>query len=235
MNIAWFSEQDIIEFPNSNMALSEPDGLLAAGGNLSVATLTQAYCQGIFPWFEEGQPILWWSPSQRAIIDTSNIHIAKNLKKLINKQRYHIKVDTNFEQVIQHCCAITDERQVTWITSEMQTAYLQLFKLGIAHSIEVYNSSNQLVGGLYGVFIRNCFCGESMFNRESNTSKLALVALATLLKDNGCQTIDCQLPTLHLSSMGAISVARASFLKKLQAMQDNTRLIQQSWKTLWQL
>lgn len=234
MNIAWFSEQDIIEFPNPNTALSEPDGLLAAGGNLSVVTLTQAYCQGIFPWFEDGQPILWWSPSQRAVIDSNHIHIAKNLKKLINKQRYHIKVDTNFEEVIKCCCTITDERQATWITREMQTAYLQLFKLGIAHSIEVYNHDNQLVGGLYGVFIRNCFCGESMFSRESNTSKLALVALATLLKDNGCQTIDCQLPTQHLSSMGAISVARSNFLKQLQAMQDNTCLVQQSWTTLWQ-
>lgn len=234
INITWFDEQDIEQFPSPTRALSEPDGLLAAGGNLSEKTLFAAYRQGIFPWFEDGQPILWWSPSQRAVIATQQIHVGKNMKKLIKQNRYTLAVDTDFAAIVQSCSEITNNRQGTWITDTMRAAYQRLFEQGIAHSVAVYNHEQRLVGGLYGVFVRNCFCGESMFSREANTSKLALIALANFLQTHHCDWIDCQMPTPHLAAMGAKSIPRAEFLATLQSMQDNTRLLQRNWTTLWQ-
>lgn len=235
LNITWFDEQDISVFPDPSRALKEPDGLLATGGNLSLKTLTQAYRQGIFPWFEQGQAILWWSPAQRAVIETDHIHIAKNMRKLINRGQYTIKADTNFNQVLQQCSQVSPTREATWITPEMQAAYQRLFEQNLAHSVEVYNAANELVGGLYGVFIRNCFCGESMFSREPNTSKLALIALSIFLRQNQCRLIDCQLPTPHLLSMGATVIPRRVFITQLSTLADNLRLSQRSWVKLWQL
>ncbi len=236
LNIAWFDDADITTFPNTDTALVEPDGLLALGGNLSVATLTTAYRCGIFPWFSDEDPIMWWSPSQRAIIRPNHIHISKNMKKLIRQQRYRITIDTDFSSVLKHCSTDTNiiERQETWITTEMQWAYQELFAKNIAHSVEVWNKNDELVGGLYGVFVRNCFCGESMFSRESNTSKLALIYLAQFLLSHQCEVIDCQLPTTHLMSLGAEVISRKAFISNLSKTEDNQLLIKNNWGELWQ-
>ncbi|PID64904.1 MAG: leucyl/phenylalanyl-tRNA--protein transferase [Gammaproteobacteria bacterium] len=243
MNIAWFDGQDILHFPSVERALAEPDGLLAIGGNLSVETLRNAYENGIFPWFDETQPIMWWSPSIRAVIQTRHIHISKNMHKLIRQtqkqgqshgqSRYQITADRHFSAVVAACSAVKATRQSTWITKAMQQAYQQLYDNGIAHSIEVCNADKQLVGGLYGVFVKNCFCGESMFSGEKNTSKLALIALAEFLNRHGCPLIDCQLPTAHLATMGAVEIPRKAFINQLKNMPANSALVQQNWITRW--
>lgn len=230
LNVPWFSDKDIAEFPAVESALREPDGLLLIGGNLSVSTLNKAYRSGVFPWFEDGQPIMWWSPSIRAVIPTAEIHISKNMKKLLNQQRYRVQVDTDFTEIVEAC----SDREATWITRSMRDAYQTLHEQGIAHSIGVYDENRHLVGGLYGVFTKNCFCGESMFSHQANTSKLALIALARFLHNNGCRWIDCQLPTAHLSVMGAIGMPRAEFVEMLRKMQDNHYLINNKWRDLWQ-
>ncbi len=236
LNIAWFDNADISTFPDIDTALVEPDGLLALGGNLSVATLTQAYRCGIFPWFSDDDPIMWWSPSQRAIIRPSHIHISKNMKKLMRQQRYRITIDKTFSSVLQHCSTDSHiiERQETWITTEMQWAYQELFAKNIAHSVEVWNEKDELVGGLYGVFVKNCFCGESMFSGEKNTSKLALIHLAQFLQSYRCEVIDCQLPTAHLMSLGANVMPRKDFISMLNQSDDNQQLINKNWSALWQ-
>ncbi|PIE42255.1 MAG: leucyl/phenylalanyl-tRNA--protein transferase [Gammaproteobacteria bacterium] len=247
-NITWFDNSDILAFPNVERAMNDPDGLLAAGGNLSVPTLSLAYRSGIFPWFDNDQPILWWSPSVRAIIDTGDIHVSKNMKKLIRQSRYSVRADTCFDTVIERCARANAHRPATWITDDMRRAYQTLFNCGVAHSIEVFSgkddpednsgksskkSPGRLVGGLYGVFVRNCFCGESMFSTEPNTSKLALIQLARFLQAQRCEIIDCQLPTPHLASMGAVEVPRNAFIKRLTTMQDNHHLVAKQWDSLW--
>ncbi len=235
-DIAWFNDNDIVDFPNPEVALTDPDGLLAIGGNLSVATLTTAYQNGIFPWFSESDPIMWWSPSKRAIIRPNHIHISKNMKKLMRQQRYRISLDNAFLSVVENCSTDTKiiGRKETWITANMQSAYQRLFAENIAHSVEVWNQDNQLVGGLYGVFVKNCFCGESMFSQESNTSKLALIHLARFLLFYQCELIDCQLPTPHLTSLGAETISRKTFIGQLEQMQFNEILIENAWSHLWQ-
>lgn len=235
-NITWLEQTDIEYFPAPELALKDPDGLLAIGGNLSAPTLLAAYRRGIFPWFSDGDPIMWWSPSERAVIIPQQIHISKNLKKLIRQQRYQVTVDRQFATVIKHCSQSTTltPRSETWITEAMQQAYQGLFDKGDAHSVEVWNKDQQLVGGLYGVFVKNCFCGESMFSSESNTSKLALIYLANFLHNAGAELIDCQIPTAHLASMGAVTLSRQEFLSKLNKMEENITLIKQPWNNLWQ-
>ncbi len=236
LNIPWFDEtQDILQFPSPNQALDDPDGLLAAGGNLSTKTLSQAYSQGIFPWYTEDQPILWWSPSQRAIIKTHEIHVSKNMAKLCRQGRYQVSFDKDFEAVIEHCSDSShrkDAQDGTWITEEMQFAYKNLFGHGIAHCVGVYDRAGELVGGLYGVFVKNCFCGESMFSLVPNASKLALIHLAKFLEKHGCHDIDCQLVTPHLLSMGAKEVSRGSFLHNLSKQIDNPQLTHKNWNNL---
>lgn len=225
LNVPWFSDNDITEFPSVELALREPNGLLVIGGNLSVQTLQSAYRSGVFPWYEAGQPIMWWSPSMRAVVPAADMHVSKNMAKLIRQNRYQIKFDSDFAAIVSACSA----REATWITEEMQVAYLRLYQLGIAHSVGVYDDDNTLVGGLYGVFTRNCFCGESMFSHMPNTSKLALIALADFLQRHGCAIIDCQLPTAHLQRMGAVAVPRADFISLLQSMTENQALISRKW------
>lgn len=232
LNIPWYPEADIEQFPDVDSALTEPDGLLSVGGNLSVTTLTSAYRQGVFPWFSEGDPIMWWSPSERAIIPTNAIHISKNMRKLIKQQRYHSRCDTAFAEVVR-LCGDTTIRDETWITDDMRQAYQLLHQQGRAHSIEIYDDTQQLVGGLYGVFSANVFCGESMFSAQPNTSKLALIALADFLLAHGCPLIDCQLPTSHLSRMGAVSLSRSDFIKQLINMPKNEFLAGKNWEALW--
>lgn len=205
-------------FPDPNTALDDPDGLLAVGGNLQPDTLISAYYNGIFPWYNKDDPILWWSPSTRCVIDPLDLHISKSLQKLLRQQRFTISFDQAFEQVI-NACAQRDSKTDTWINSDMISAYIALNKLGVAHSVEVWQGS-RLVGGAYGVAIGAVFCGESMFSKESNASKVALVHLTQYLSGLGFQLIDCQLASSHLLTMGAKSLKRPKFLQILQKLRN---------------
>ena len=205
-------------FPDPNTALDDPDGLLAVGGNLQPDTLLSAYYNGIFPWYNKDDPILWWSPSTRCVIDPLDLHISKSLQKLLRQQRFTISFDQAFEQVI-NACAQRDSKTDTWINSDMISAYIALNKLGVAQSVEVWQGS-RLVGGAYGVAIGAVFCGESMFSKESNASKVALVHLTQYLSGLGFQLIDCQLASSHLLTMGAKSLKRPKFLQILQELRN---------------
>ena len=209
-------------FPPVSAALSDPNGLLAYGATLSPQRLFQAYSNGIFPWFSEDEPILWWSPTPRAIIELTGFHFSKSLQKLARKGTYRVSLNTRFDDVITACSSIprynphTKKQSTdTWITDDMMAAYQHLHELGLAHSVEVWNADEQLVGGLYGVGIGDIFCGESMFHREANTSKLAMYALVQHMKQHNMAFIDCQLPTEHLTSLGAISLSRDQFIARL--------------------
>lgn len=212
-------------FPSVELALAEPNGLLAFGGDLSVERLVSAYSQGVFPWFNQGEPILWWSPDPRAIIECDEFYCSKSLAKLIRQQRYQVTLNQAFEQVIEQCASIprapTDielpnNETTTWITSQMLKAYIQLHHEGYAHSVEVWQD-DLLVGGLYGVAIGAGFAGESMFHLEPNTSKLALAYLIQHLKRHGIKFIDCQLENPHLLSLGCKSIPRSEFLARLHS------------------
>ncbi|WP_297186787.1 leucyl/phenylalanyl-tRNA--protein transferase [uncultured Porticoccus sp.] len=208
-------------FPNPEKALKEPAGLLAIGGNLTTATLLSAYRQGIFPWYEHGQPILWWSPDPRAVIYPEQIHISRSLKKSIKRSDCQVRTNTAFSSVIELCSALrSNSLSGTWITHEMKRAYIALHREGHAHSVEIWQD-NTLVGGLYGVLIGRVFCGESMFSLVKDTSKMALVTLAEIMCQQGepC-LIDCQISNDHLLSMGATTIPRAAFLDQLQALKD---------------
>jgi leucyl/phenylalanyl-tRNA--protein transferase len=214
-DIAWLeSGQD---FPHPSAALKEPDGLLAAGGDLGPDSLIKAYRHGIFPWYSEGQPPLWWSPDPRAIIFPNAIHISRSLKKEIRKTDYQLSTDTDFSQVIRACTKHRDDG--TWILPEMMEAYEILFQLGYAHSVELW-FEGELVGGLYGVTVGNIFCGESMFSSRPNASKIALTSLAAALSGAGFQAIDCQIENPHLVSLGAQTLPRAQFLDMLASGRD---------------
>ncbi len=208
-------------FPNPAAALSYPDGLLAAGGNLSVETLLSAYRKGIFPWYEQDQPILWWSPNPRAVIFPEKIHISKSLAKTLRQGGYRITTDQAFEEVITACAEPRPEHlnrlgeNHTWISTEMIAAYIRLFERGFAHSIE-YWLDDKLCGGLYGLAVGNVFCGESMFSRTSNASKIAFSHLAKGLEHADFVLIDCQVENKHLSSLGAQPMAREDFIVYLK-------------------
>lgn len=215
-------------FPNPEIALSDPDGLLAIGGDLSTKRLINAYKLGIFPWFNPGEPIMWWSPSQRAVLKVGNLKISRSLKKLARQKRYRIFINHQFENVIQACVEQRQFKEGTWITSEMIEAYTKLHHLGIAHSIEIVNFDGALVGGLYGLMTGGTFCGESMFHRESNCSKLAFWALHDHLNEHGIQLIDCQLENPHLMSLGATIMPRTEFLTTIKHTAD-LKLNKQMW------
>jgi len=200
-----------IIFPDT--ALAEPDGLLAIGGDLSAARLLLAYQNGIFPWFSADDPILWYSPHERCVIFPNHINISKSMEKVIKKGDFKITENQAFADIIYNCAKTPRSGQDgTWITTEMQEAYIELNTKGIAQSIEVWKE-NKLVGGLYGVAIGNVFCGESMFSKVSNASKMALIHLAQ--KPN-LQLIDCQLPNEHLMSLGAEMIGREDYLEILK-------------------
>ena len=197
---------------------SDKDGLIAIGGDLSVERLLHAYCSGIFPWFNEGQPLLWWSPDPRMILFPKNFKVSKSLKKTIISNKYKITLNTYFEEVINCCSKIKRKgQQGTWITKNMITAYLQLHKKGYAQSIEVW-SGDQLVGGLYGIDLKekNIFCGESMFSKKNDASKIAFYYLVKKIQAKKYKLIDCQMYTLHLESLGAQEIPRNEFLKYLK-------------------
>lgn len=206
--------QEIV-FPGANLALKEPNGLLAIGGNLNVETLFQAYQQGIFPWYNKGEPILWWSPDPRSILFPENIIVSKSLKKVLRKQHFQVTYDKAFTQVIEACSKIPRADQGgTWITDEMLIAYNELHRRGIAHSFEVWQNE-RLVGGLYGIAIGRVFFGESMFSLVSNASKVAFVKMVELLIKWDYALIDCQVESEHLNSLGATSIRRNEFLAYL--------------------
>lgn len=208
-------------FPNNSLALDDPNGLLAFGGDLSVERLKLAYYHGIFPWFSEGEPILWWSPDPRGIMPLSQFHCSRNLTKFIRNHSYRVTVNNAFAEVIEACSSIPRKDDGTWITQTMLDAYLTLHEQGYAHSIEVWDE-DVIVGGLYGVAIGGVFCGESMFSFATNTSKLAFYHLVKLLKFNGAEFIDCQMQNPHLQSLGCIEVSRQTFLEKLALARDKT-------------
>ena len=197
---------------------SDKDGLIAIGGDLSVERLLHAYRSGIFPWFNEGQPLLWWSPDPRMILLPESFKVSKSLKKTILSNKYKITLNTSFEEVINCCSKIKRKgQQGTWITKNMITAYLQLHKKGYAQSIEVW-SGDQLVGGLYGIDLKekNIFCGESMFSKKNDASKIAFYYLVKKIQAKKYKLIDCQMYTQHLESLGAQEIPRNEFLKYLK-------------------
>jgi len=200
-------------FPPPSMAETDPDGLLAIGGDLSETRLLNAYRAGIFPWFSDNQPLLWWSPDPRTLLFPDRLHVSRSLRKTLRRQLFHVTFDTAFEQVIQHCARIPRAGQDgTWITTGMIDAYCKLHRHGHAHSVEVWHG-DELAGGLYGVAIGAAFYGESMFSRRRDASKIALVKLIDKLAAAGFLFLDCQVVTDHLMSLGAETVDRSAFLR----------------------
>lgn len=226
--IPWLTEP---VFPPLSRALREPDGLLAAGGELSPHWLLAAYRLGIFPWFGEGEPILWWSPDPRMILRPGQVHISHSLGKTLRQRRFEVTFDTAFDAVISGCAEIR-AASGTWITREMQNAYSRLHELGYAHSVEVWKDGT-LAGGLYGVALDRAFFGESMYSLMPNASKVALAHLSAYLKAQGFGVMDCQMSTSHLQSMGGIEIPRAAFSEALAALigPDPTP---QRWPARWQ-
>ena len=209
LTLPWLAN-DNLEFPEISRALEDPNGLLAVGGDLSPERLTEAYRRGIFPWFEDSQPILWWSPQPRMILLPEDIHISRSLRKVVRSDIFRVTADTAFPDVVHYCAQPRPGQDGTWITADMQLAYCALHRRGVAHSLEVWRD-NDLVGGIYGVAIGRAFFGESMFSMVDNASKVALVSLAKQLQVWGFGFIDCQMETAHLASMGAKAVPRSEF------------------------
>ena len=213
--IPWLDDESL-EFPPTSEALEYPNGLLAAGGDLTPNRLIRAYAQGIFPWFSEDEPIMWWSPTPRCVIYPEHFHASKSLRKLSRKDTYQVRFNKNFLQVIEECSKERADQAGTWITEDMKLAYFELHQMGFAHSVEVYRDE-QLVGGLYGVGIGGIFFGESMFSSEPNTSKLAIYKLSELMKAKDLPLIDCQVTSDHLLTLGAAEIDRDEFENTLSS------------------
>ena len=200
-------------FPDPREASDE--GLLAYGGDLSPNRLLSAYRKGIFPWFNQDDPILWWSPNPRLLLYPDEFRVKKSFRKVLRNSDYEVKFDNNFEQTIRMCAKVREHKEGTWITKEMHRAYCELHDMGFAHSVEVYKG-NRFIGGLYGVAMGRAFFGESMVSLEPNGSKIALKALSDILSSKGYYFIDCQVPTDHLQSLGAKLIDRDIFLDQLE-------------------
>ncbi|RXJ95572.1 leucyl/phenylalanyl-tRNA--protein transferase [Malaciobacter molluscorum] len=210
---------DVYTFPNPRLACNE--GILAYGGDLTPARLISAYANGIFPWYNEDEPILWWSPNPRLVMELDEFKLSKSLAKIIKKEKFEIKFDTNFTQVMIECKNMfRPDQDGTWLQDELIEAYTNLHNLGYAHSFESYYDG-QLVGGGYGLVIGDMFCGESMFAKKSDASKVALYYLVQRLKKNGFSLLDCQTPTNHLQSLGAKCISRDEFLDRLSRAIEN--------------
>ncbi|WNC70300.1 leucyl/phenylalanyl-tRNA--protein transferase [Thalassotalea nanhaiensis] len=216
-----------LAFPPHQFALNEPNGLIAMGGDLSPERLIQAYSNGIFPWFNDNDPILWWSPDPRAVIKIADLKVNRSLKKFINKSPYRVTLNQNFNQVIAQCANAPFRNDDTWILPDMLNAYRLLHQQGFAHSVEVWHD-NELVGGLYGVAINGFFSGESMFYTKTNASKIALVSLINLLKLIEVEFIDCQIQNPFLESMGAVDISRDEFLQ-LKSNELNRNVNKDFW------
>ena len=210
----WLNPYDPADFPDVALALREPDGLLAVGGDLSVQRLLAAYRRGIFPWYSGDQPILWWSPDPRSVLFPDKLHVSRSLRKTLRKQQFKITLDLAFTEVIRACSQPRVGEPGTWITDEMQAAYIRLHQAGHAHSVECWQD-DKLVGGLYGVAIGKVFFGESMFSRATDASKVAFVHLVRQLQRWQFGLIDCQIQTAHLDQFGAELLPRPEFIEQV--------------------
>ena len=222
MNLAVLDPNNPL-FPKPSAAFQDPDGLLAVGGNLEPETLLAAYRQGIFPWYQDDDPILWWSPGERCVIRPDNFYISTSLRRQLRQAHYQVTSDKAFFEVISACAEPRGDGG-TWITTEMIDAYTRLHEYGNAHSVEVWDDQ-ELVGGIYGIQVGGVFCGESMFSRVSNGSKIAISHLVRWMKTAGLDMLDCQLTNPHLTSLGAQTIPRDTFLKHL----NNASKMQINW------
>ena len=214
-------QREKLEFPATELALSYPNGLLAVGGDLSIERLLHAYGQGIFPWYEDPQPILWWSPDPRSVLFPAEFKLSRSLRKSLRRDCFRVSCDRAFHRVLSGCAAPRARERGTWITNSMARAYMGLHRAGHAHSIEIWDSNGQLVGGLYGVVQGRVFFGESMFSRITDASKVALVALIYLMRQRGLEVIDCQVESAHLNSLGARNITRLDFEQYLAQTREN--------------
>ena len=221
MPVLWLSNKHL-DFPPPHRATE--DGVLAIGGDLSPARLLNAYRQGIFPWFNEGDPILWWSPDPRFVLFPDELKIARSMRPYFNQEKFTVTYDQDFAAVIRHCQNRRDNWGSTWITDDMVPAYCQLHELGYTHSVEVWQEG-ELVGGLYGLSLGKCFFGESMFTHVSNASKFGFISLVQKLRSIGFSLIDCQQQTRHLASLGARGIPRQAFLDILQKNEAEPNLV----------
>lgn len=225
--IAWLDAD--APFPPIDAALAEPNGLLAAGGDLSPVRLIDAYRRGIYPWYSEGQPLLWWSPDPRMVLYVGELKVSRSLAKRVRRREFDVRTDTAFNHVIEACAdAPREGQQGTWITPDMIDAYRRLHQLGYAHSVEAWRD-NELAGGLYGIALGRAFFGESMFARASDASKVCLASLVALLQQRDVVMIDCQQETRHLASMGARPIPRSEFARELGEL-INSSAVPAGWR-----
>ena len=210
--IPWLGDRPA--FPPVSRALREPNGLLAAGGALTPEWLLAAYRRGIFPWFNDGEPILWWSPNPRMVVFPDEARISRSLHKTLRRGDYEVRLDHDFPAVIRACAAPREPGGRTWITPDIQSAYIRMHQLGYAHSVETY-MDGELAGGLYGMALGQAFFGESMFSRRTDASKIAFAHLARFLEQHDFRVLDCQMTTQHLASLGGREIAREDFAKLL--------------------
>lgn len=211
--------RESLNFPPPEMALREPNGLLAMGGDLSPPRLLNAYHRGIFPWFSPGDPILWWSPDPRAVLYPGRFHLSRSMKRFHLRSPYRVTLNQRFAEVIEGCA--TDREEGTWITPEVKRAWQRLFEMGHAQSVEVW-LDGELVGGMYGLALGQIFCGESMFSLRENASKTALLVFSHYFAQQGGQLIDCQVLNPHTASLGAEEIPRADYLQIVQALSDRS-------------
>lgn len=221
ISLPWLDDEDL-EFPDPASALRAPNGLLAAGGDLRPERILHAYQRGIFPWFSEDQPPLWWSPDPRMVLFPDELHVSRSMTRLLKRSPFTITSDQCFPEVTAACAGPRSGSDGTWLSTEMQAAYLALHKLGHAHSIEAWQQ-DALVGGLYGIALDGIFYGESMFSRVSNASKAAFIHLVRTLGNAGFRVIDCQVANPHLTSLGARNISRVSFMQLLPGQVDISR------------
>lgn len=217
--IPWLSDDPDAEFPPVAGALRRPDGLLAAGGDLSMKRLLRAYRAGIFPWYSEGQPVLWWSPDPRCILPTRAVHVSRRTARKLRQGPFTVTMDLAFPEVIRACAEPRVYEPDTWITPAMERAYRSLYEAGWAHSLEVWRGGS-LIGGIYGLAIGRMFFGESMFHRETDASKIALIALCRQLEAWEFPLLDCQVDSPHLERMGAWLVERPTFIQEVAVLTD---------------
>jgi len=213
--ISWLGNQPA--FPPTSSALSKPNGLLAAGGELTPEWLLEAYRNGIFPWFNDGEPILWWSPNPRMVVFPDQVRITRSLRKTLRNKRFEVRLDHDFAAVIHACAAPREPGGGTWITPAIEAAYIRMHQLGYAHSVETW-IDGELVGGLYGMALGRAFYGESMFSRCTDASKIAFVHLTRFLEQHDFRVLDCQMTTSHLTSLGGREIPRERFVKMLQTL-----------------